>query len=351
MNRDLFKKGAMSASSLSEAAIEPGSQKGIECAFVRADGSRCQHPAPQSGGLCYWHDATVKKTGGNLKEQLESLVREGESLEGFQLQGSDLSHVHLTHRQRAKSVNLTRSDLTRANLQDAHLFHIDLRHSSLLKADFRRANLNYAQLDGANVLGADFRETKLEHVEWGRHVLQEFAARDLMRKGNAFESHEKYAEAEESYRALSLAMADRGHANAAGRFFQSQMVMRRMQLPLWSQRRIWSKLADLICGYGEMPQRVFGFSLTVILVATLVYSFAGVTGPEGQIALSADAPLMDNVLNFLECLYFSVVTFTTVGYGEILPTGWVRAAAALEAFTGAFSISLFVVVFVKRMTR
>jgi hypothetical protein len=293
----------------------------------------------------------VRKTGGKLKEQLEALVREGESLEGFQLQGADLSQIHLTHRQHAKSVILTHADLTRANLQDAHLYHIDLRHSSLLKADLRRANLNYAQFDAANLLGADFRETKLEHVEWGRHVLQEFTARDLMRQGKVFEAHEKYAEAEETYRLLSVSMAERGHANTAGRFFQSQMIMRRMQMPRWSQRRLWSKLADLICGYGELPQRVFLFSLTVIMGAALVYFVGGVASPAGLIAVSTELPLADNLLNFLSCLYFSVVTFTTVGYGEILPHSWVRAIAALEAFTGAFSISLFVVVFVKRMTR
>jgi hypothetical protein len=146
-------------------------------------------------------------------------------------------------------------------------------------------------------------------------------------------------------------MADRGHANAAGRFFQSQMVMRRMQLPLWSQRRLWSKMADLICGYGEVPGRVFAFASMVILLSAAVYLFGGIAGLHGPIAVDPEASLLDNFLTFLTCVYFSVVTFTTVGYGDIHPEGWVRACAVLEAFTGAFSISLFVVVFVKRMTR
>jgi hypothetical protein len=332
-------------------ATQTEAEQGIGCAFVRADGSRCPHPPPLSGGLCYWHDATVRKAGGKLKEQLEALVREGESLEGFQLQGADLSHVHLTHRQRAKSVNMSHADLTRVNLQDAHLFHIDLRGSSLLKADLRRANLNYAQLDGANLLGADTRETKLEHVEWGRHVLQEFTARTLMDEGKVFEAHERYSEAEETYRGLSVAMAERGHANTAGRFFQSQMRMRRMQLPRWSQRRVGSKLADLICGYGELPGRVFLFASIVILGAATVYFFGGLAGQHGRISFDPAAYWLDNVFEYLTCVYFSVVTFTTVGYGDIHPEGWVRACAVTEAFIGAFSISLFVVVFVKRMTR
>jgi len=58
-----------------------------------------------------------------------------------------------------------------------------------------------------------------------------------------------------------------------------------------------------------------------------------------------------NLLSLLNCLYFSVVTFTTLGYGDMVPVGAARALAAFEAFTGSFTMALFVVVFVKKMTR
>jgi hypothetical protein len=40
-----------------------------------------------------------------------------------------------------------------------------------------------------------------------------------------------------------------------------------------------------------------------------------------------------------------------LGYGDITPSGIARAIAAFEAFTGSFAMALFVVVFVKKMTR
>jgi len=46
-----------------------------------------------------------------------------------------------------------------------------------------------------------------------------------------------------------------------------------------------------------------------------------------------------------------VVTFTTLGYGDISPIGVTRFFATFEAFIGSFSLALFVVVFVKKMTR
>jgi len=56
-------------------------------------------------------------------------------------------------------------------------------------------------------------------------------------------------------------------------------------------------------------------------------------------------------LAFLNILYFSVATFTTLGYGDMSPVGISRLIAASEAFLGAFILALFVVVFVKKMTR
>ena len=56
----------------------------------------------------------------------------------------------------------------------------------------------------------------------------------------------------------------------------------------------------------------------------------------------------DWVQAFLTCLYYSGVTFTTLGYGDISPQGLVRYLAFSEAMIGAFMIALLVFVFTKR---
>ena len=51
-------------------------------------------------------------------------------------------------------------------------------------------------------------------------------------------------------------------------------------------------------------------------------------------------------------MYYSVVTFTTLGYGDMTPPdGIARPLAALQAFAGAFMMAMFVAVFGKKMTR
>ena len=124
-----------------------------------------------------------------------------------------------------------------------------------------------------------------------------------------------------------------------------------MQLPKYSIKRMTSKIIDLFCGYGEAPLRIVGISICMILCCALLYAFTGLNY-QGEIqTFDANASLEQNVHLLLSCLYYSVVTFTTLGYGDFTPIGISRAIAAFEAFTGSFTIALFVVVFVKKMTR
>lgn len=48
-------------------------------------------------------------------------------------------------------------------------------------------------------------------------------------------------------------------------------------------------------------------------------------------------------------LYYSLITFTTIGYGDLLPTGLLRIIAGLEGFTGVNLTSLFLVTLGKRV--
>ncbi|WP_297520282.1 pentapeptide repeat-containing protein [Thermococcus sp.] len=53
----------------------------------------------------------------------------------------------------------------------------------------------------------------------------------------------------------------------------------------------------------------------------------------------------------LNTLYYSLVTFTTLGYGDMHPTGWLKALSALEALTGAVFMALIVAVISRKWMR
>ena len=321
---------------------------------MTADTSQsCRHENPFTGrcrlpvdadGLCQWHDPARRKQGDDDRAALSELAQGDVPLTGISLDHAQLPGLNLALRDNHRA-DLRGADLHRANLSGAHLFGTDLRGANLLKCDLSDANLNSAQLEDANLLGAKLEGAKLEHVAWGARVQQE---RQAAATKNPQQAVALRAEAEEVYRMLRRESERRGLFQDAGLFFQKEMRMRRKQKPLWSFSRAISKLVDLTCGYGESPMRVILFSMTMIIGCAAGYLVLGVQDGNELIRMDAGSGLLNN---FLQCLYFSVVTFTTLGYGDIVPVGASRLLASFEAFAGAFTIALFVVVFMKKMTR
>ena len=300
----------------------------------------------------FWTDAEQDKRGcADLAEALLARAREAQPMRGFSLKYADLAGIDLVRRGSSSGYDLSGSDLYRANLQGAHLFAIDLRGASLMKADLRGANLHCADLRGANLLGVQLEGARLDNVRWGERLVQEGQAVAAGRRGQPDLMRDLLQQAEETYRNLRLSLEQAGLFEQAGHFFHREMVMRRLQMPLGSWRRQASWLVDMFCGYGEKPLRVVLFSLAFILTFALLYFLIGVRHGEQLLVFDAQQGLLANLLTLLNCLYYSVVTFTTLGYGDIVPVGLTRALAAFQAFAGSFTMALFVVVFVKKMTR
>jgi len=307
--------------------------------------------AGQEEAHCYWHDSGRIKNEPDVKERLEALARAGERLEGFSLRNVDLEGVNLVNYGAKVGFDLSDVDLYRANLQGAHLFKVILNGASLMKSDLRYANLHCADLSNSNILGVKFDGAKIEQIEWGESLLQDQQAVSARLDGNQEMMLDYYLQSEEIYRNLRKAAEARGLFELAGDFFHREMVMRRLQMPAHSYRRAISKAVDLFSGYGERPLRVILFSVLLITFCAGIYFFMGIQDSGVLVQFDPAAEISQQLFHFLTCLYFSVVTFTTLGYGDLVPIGGARVVAAAEAFFGAFTLALFVVVFVKKMTR
>jgi hypothetical protein len=79
---------------------------------------------------------------------------------------------------------------------------------------------------------------------------------------------------------------------------------------------------------------------TVLAFGLVYWAVGGVTTPGGR----ESAGLWD-------CVYFSGVTFATIGYGDFLPTPGMRPLALLEGFLGALTMGFFVAVLANRLRR
>lgn len=100
--------------------------------------------------------------------------------------------------------------------------------------------------------------------------------------------------------------------------------------------------------YATSPIRVLRSMLIVYFFFTLLYLFFPLLGwGEIQTGLSNPEPLSSLAIS----MYYSAVTFFTIGYGDYFPYGLLRWVACVEGFAGVFMMSYFVVAFVRKMLR
>jgi len=320
------------------------------CSYVDHLGERC-HEVTSSPDFCYWHDPKSDKTNTYTVAKLEKYARDGGMLHGLQLKNANLKNLNLAKENSKQGFDLTGADLYRANLKGAHLFNVVLIRANLMDADLSMADLHCTHLEESNLLGIKLNDTKLEHIKTGKTILHEQQGKILAAQGEDKEAVATFEQAEEIYRNLRKASEKQGLFSLSGPYLRKELTMRRFQLPLYSQQRFYSKVVDLFCGYGEDPFRVVSFSLLLILFSSFFYYVFGLRFAGEFQAFSIHNSSEQNMTFFFECLYYSVVTFTTLGYGDFIPIGISRLVAAVEAFLGSFTIALFVVVFVKKMTR
>ncbi len=321
-----------------------------KCQYIDPENDLCPNQATDDG-LCFWHSLNVDKSGSDIKDELEHYAQHGGFLRGLKLQHCELNDIDLVNHGHQTGYDLSYCDFYRANLRDAHLFNANLNNASLMKADLRDANLNCTSLLNANLLGIKLSGCKIENIDFGKNIFQEELAKLATEKKHHSSAHDYYVQSEEIYRDLRKHSESEGLFNYAGNFIKKELTMRRMQQPKYSAKRIVSKGIDLFCGYGEEPMRIVGFSILLIFICAILYSVTGLNYHGDFYILDINASFKNNINWFFSCLYYSVVTFTTLGYGDFTPIGVSRAIAAFEAFTGSFTIALFVVVFVKKMTR
>ena len=115
----------------------------------------------------------------------------------------------------------------------------------------------------------------------------------------------------------------------------SPMSIRLVALSRFSRTLIQflaSCVSRFVFGYGEKPVRVCMMGIFVVLLYAIAFSQLRALSESG----------------FKSALYFSLVTFTTLGYGDISPIPEFRLFAVSEAVAGVFIVGLLLFTFARR---
>lgn len=147
-----------------------------------------------------------------------------------------------------------------------------------------------------------------------------------------------------------------------------------------SRAVVWSTLIAVLdtvflkwlLGYGVLARRVVVFAALTVGIFALMYGILSRISPDdGIVHTDHDISILKDIVRQskstedgkvevknTECanscrrlLYFSAVTFTTLGYGDYKPVGRAQYFASIEAALGIFSAALVTVIFARRYLR
>ena len=244
-------------------------------------------------------------------------------MSGANLIGCNLEDCDLT------SVNLENGDLTRATLRRARLWHGDLSFANVAEADITEADLWKCRMYSARLWHTQLKDVKsLTKQNFSKRIYSFLSSEKIDEKG--------ILSAEESYRILKQHFIENGRYREASWASFKEKTMEKLYLRK-NKNPAYIPLAimGLLSGYGEKPNRVILSSACIVFIYSLIYYYLN------AITSSYSAIKSYSIWDYL---YYSIVTFTTLGYGDLFPKPIIgyRLLAGSEAFIGAFMIGLFV---------
>ena len=304
-----------------------------QCKYIRRwDKWRCTRDAEPDSEHCIWHKEVdgkhLSKVNVSYGEDLIEAYLKGASLLHANLQGADLiganfrdANLHFAKLQDATlwGANFEQASLEGANLQGAELLLANLQGSILAGADLRGADLSQAYLRDVSLFGCRFDGSTLKYAR---------------RPITVMEKDRSFRDIADDHRCLMNYFRVEGYYDEVSDHYYKEREFRTKALGEEGKRWPWiaNMAYEWLCGYGERPLRTVGFSFLLIFLYFLIFSILG---------MSID-----------QALLFSVLSFTTLGYGASMTGSTpLQLFAASEALFGIFMMALLAFTFARKVER
>lgn len=287
----------------------------------------------------------VDLAGADLTDaDLREADLSGASLAGACLHGADLRSARLLH------ADLTGADLSVVNASDvalggakldgAAMFGADLSNASLSQASLREADLRTTQFGGARFVGADLTGADLSRAD--------LSSSDMTDASIGGASLHDADLSETTVRGIRGAEdADWVGANFSSADFTGAYLARREAIDqnylheFRNRGRVHELLYRLWWVTSDCGRSFLRWGLWTVLFAFVfggIYSFVEIDYGGHETAISS--------------FYFSVVTLTTLGYGDVLPASQnAQLVVMLEVVLGYVMLGGLLSIFATKMGR
>ncbi len=269
-----------------------------------------------------------------FKADLKGALLHGAYISEADFTGADLSHAHL------ENIEGHKVGFGAANLQGTSFFEADLHSTTFTKADLRRADFRCADMTAcrlreADLRGADFTESTLQYADLS-------LCRVAHAKFDNADFRQARLRALNGYERASWIGADIRDINFAGGYLLRRFIMDQNYLKEFKEKSrftniiywIWFITSDC----GRSMSRWILWTMVITLFFAWLYTMVGIDYGEYPTLLSS--------------LYFSVVTLTTLGYGDVVPKSLSgQIVAMLEVMTGYLMLGGLLSILANKMAR
>jgi hypothetical protein len=321
----------------------------------------CWRPVWGDRDRCVWH---ADEEGKPEEELRDREPEDGERIDGVTISLTSLNETELFsdtrlldaefHDVRLRYADFSGADLRRAEFDSVDAYGASFKGANLEDAAICDSDLRRATLIAARLYQIDFSDTRVDRrTAFGPKVSYEQSIDEDQGENDAdIDSHSEAATW--TYRELETLFTRNADPVLTTKYFVREKDTRRKVA--WKLgnylRALKLEGSRWVMLYGTSPWRVIGSSAALILICALLYPTTGgiqETGAEVAITYTVEEPTDTAVpvliTVFLKSLYFSVVTFATLGFGDISPVGSLaRFLAGAESLLGSLLLALLVYV-------
>ncbi|MDP4267964.1 MAG: ion channel [Bacteroidota bacterium] len=137
-----------------------------------------------------------------------------------------------------------------------------------------------------------------------------------------------------AYKTFKKIYADQGDDSKAIEYFMKEKELQRKNSKKFDYIR--KSISYHYWGYGKRPHKIIWFAILTVVIFGIIYWINSY-----NVAVNGKYIKTDH-FTILDGLYLSVITFTTFGYGEMSPHGWLKFITTVESLLGVLSVGFLV---------